>query len=156
MTSTKKQPDLQVCERCGRGGFYVGQSQCAFCGESLPQPEGEPVGVWSLPEMRYQTLYVWLVFLAAMDILMTLIVLFGWMGYEANPLAAAVIHQMGFGATIAFKFATILLVIVICEWVGRKRNELGRGLALSAVLVHAMVVGYSFALLLRAGPAPTE
>jgi hypothetical protein len=103
--------------------------------------------------MRYQNAYVWLVFVSVLDVFLTMLVLYVWEGHEVNPIAAAVIMHMGFDWTIVFKLALILLVIVICEVVGRRRDELGRALSTMAVVISAFPVAYTFALLFRHGPA---
>ena len=102
--------------------------------------------------MRYQNAYVWLVFVSALDVFLTMLVLYWWTGREVNPIAAAIISHMGFGWTIVFKFALIVLVIVICEIVGRYNDRTGRRLAIAAVVISAVPVAYSFALLFKAEP----
>ncbi len=103
----------------------------------------------SLPQMRYQNSYVWLVLVSALDVMLTLVVLVGLDGYEVNPVAAAVIHHKGFAWAIVFKFAIVVLVILICEAVGRLEDRTGRTLAKAAVFISALPVAYTFALLFR-------
>jgi len=102
--------------------------------------------------MRYQNAYVWLVFVSALDLFLTMLVLFWWTGREVNPIADAIIRHMGFGWTIVFKFALIVLVIVICEVVGRRNDRTGRMLAMVAIMISAFPVAYTFALLFKAPP----
>jgi len=102
--------------------------------------------------MRYQNPYVWLVFISALDVYLTALVLYWWTGHEMNPIAAAIIEHMGFAWTIVFKFAIITLVIVICEIVGRGNDRTGRRLAYAAVVIAAIPVAYSFALLFKSEP----
>ena len=73
--------------------------------------------------MRYENAYLWLVFVSALDVLLTSLVLYVWEGHEVNPIAEAIIGRMGFNWTVAFKFAMCLLVIIICEVVGRHRDR---------------------------------
>lgn len=103
--------------------------------------------------MRYQNAYVWLVFVSALDVFLTMLVLYVWKGHEVNPMAKAIIAHMGFQWTIAFKFGLIVFVIVICEVVGRKSDRAGRQLSIVAVVISAIPVAYTFALLFRAEPA---
>ena len=108
----------------------------------------------SLPEMRYQNAYVWLVLASVLDVLLTYLVLYVWRGNEANPVASAIIGQMGFAWTVVFKLAICLLVVVICEVVGRLRDRAGRRLAIAAVIINAFPVAYTFALIRTSGPTP--
>ena len=108
----------------------------------------------SLPPMRYENSYVWLVLVSALDLMLTMLVLFVWKGQEVNPVAAAVIRHMGFLGAIGLKFGIVILVILICELIGRRSDRDGRSLATGAILISAVPVVYTFALLLRAGPPP--
>jgi len=115
----------------------------------LVEESQSPETMAALPEMRYQNAYVWLILVSALDIILTLLVVLIWPGgYEVNPIAAAVIHVMGFGWAIVFKFATIVLVIVLCEVIGRRSDKMGRGLSIAAVALNACAVLYTFILML--------
>ena len=50
--------------------------------------------------MRYQNRYVWLLLVSALDLILTMLVLYMWDGYEVNPVAAAVIKHVGFVGAI--------------------------------------------------------
>ena len=108
----------------------------------------------SIPHMRYQNVYVWLVLVSVLDALLTYLVLYVWEGHEVNPVAEAIIGQMGFGWTVVFKLTICVLVIVICEVVGRLSDRAGHRLALAAVIISVLPVLYTFALLRTAGPTP--
>ena len=134
--------------------YLPGDGLCGECGAELAmsqQAHARPHFL-SLPPMRYQNAYVWLVFVSALDVFLTMLVLFWWTGREVNPIAGAIIDHMGFAWTIVFKFALIILVIVICEVVGRRNDRTGRSLAIAAVMISAIPVVYSFALLFKAAP----
>ena len=103
--------------------------------------------------MRYQNAYLWLVLVSALDVFLTSLVLYVWEGYEVNPIAGAIVERMGFGWTVAFKFALCVLVIIICEVVGRRRDRAGRRLVFAAVAISAIPVVFTFVLLLMAEPA---
>ena len=93
----------------------------------------------------YPNTYIWLVFLASLDIMMTWIILhpaFG--GYEVNKLANWVIRAGGLKATILYKFALIVVVISICELVGRRRRRTGRRLAVFCVALQCIPVLAAF------------
>jgi len=78
--------------------------------------------------MLYPDAYVWLVFLSALDVMLTWITL-AWGGMETNALARPIIAHLGLVGIVIFKFALIVLVIVICESVGRRSNRAGRRFA---------------------------
>src|SRR5262245_29291971 len=93
----------------------------------------------------YPNTYVWLVFLASLDVMMTWIILspaFG--GYEVNKLANWVIRAGGLKATIVYKFGLIVLVVVICELIGRRRPKTGARLAAWCVAIQCVPVLVAF------------
>ena len=104
--------------------------------------------------MRYQNAYVWLVLVSALDVILTALVLYVWQGDEVNPVAETIIRQKGFGWIVAFKLGMCVLVVVICEVVGRRDDRLGRQLAIVAVVINAFPVAFTFVLLRQAGPIP--
>lgn len=111
------------------------------------EPELIPMR-FGLPHMRYPTAYVWLVFVSSLDVILTFVILaFG--GHEVNPIAALVIETWGVPGAIGFKFALTLIVIMCCEVVGRRKDHVGRNLAILAVGISAFPVVWSFSLLIR-------
>ena len=76
----------------------------------------------------YPKIYPVYVIGAMLDIVCTWIVLLLG-GMELNGLAAAVIRHGGLGGMIAFKVSTMVVVLVICEFVGRRAPRAGMGLA---------------------------
>lgn len=61
--------------------------------------------------------YAWLVVIAIFDAMCTSIILHPG-GYEANPLAAAVIHRGGILGMVIYRVAIVvtILILVLCEW----------------------------------------
>lgn len=113
-----------------------------------PAPAGPPAlpRFRSLPALRFPVLYGAFVLVSSMDIILTWLVLqLG--GREVNPLAAAVIAHWGLGGAIAFKFSLMLMVIVLCEVIGRNRDATARRLAWWSVGVSAAAPAYTLALL---------
>ena len=108
-------------------------------------PPSDP-GRLSLPEMRYPDEYVWFLLFSSMDIMLTWVIL-SHGGREVNPIAAFVIDTWGLPGAIAFKFCQMLMVVLICEYIGRKRDRTARTLAQLAVVISAMPVFYSIFLL---------
>lgn len=89
--------------------------------------------------MRYQSTYLWLVFLSALDIMFTWIVLFRG-GREINIFADAIIRRFGLSGLVAFKFSIIVGVILVCEAVGRRTDNAGWRLAQWSVAISAIPV----------------
>ena len=111
------------------------------------------IGWLGAPPMRYPNAYLWFLFFAAMDVMLTWKILTKE-GTEVNPVANLVIDHWGskgehwaLWSMVGFKFCLMLFVIVVCEAVGRKRDRLGRWLAWIAVGVSALPVVYSLGLL---------
>ncbi len=110
----------------------------------------------SLPQMRYQNAYVWILFFSSMDVMLTLLIL--WLGeeetVEINPVARFVIdgwggvHGLGMAGASGLKFALVVLAIVICEIVGRSSDRKGRRLAWVLAFIAAVPVVWSLGLLL--------
>ncbi|MEZ6244096.1 MAG: DUF5658 family protein [Phycisphaerales bacterium] len=110
-----------------------------------PRPES----VGDAPPARrgvlYPEHYLWYVLVSALDLIVTHTVL-SYLGFEeANTIADRVIDAAGFGGLIAFKFATVLFVVLICEIVGARRPRVGRLLATAAIAIS--VVPIAIALL---------
>jgi hypothetical protein len=96
-------------------------------------------------EMLYPNEYVWLVFVSALDIMFTWVVLHHG-GYEANALAARALENFGLPGLVLYKFAFVVLVIVICEVVGRRKVGTGRKLALVAIGITCVPVAIAVVL----------
>lgn len=95
--------------------------------------------------------YSWFVFLSAMDLFFTLLILHPAFGAEeVNVLARWVIQHGGLRGIIAYKFGLVGLIVLICEIVGRRREGLGRKLAEWCVAVTTIPVTLSFIQLLVA------
>jgi len=98
--------------------------------------------------MRYPNEYVWFLLFSSMDVMLTWMILVRHGGTEVNPVADLVIDQWGLPGAIAFKFSLMLLVMVVCDVIGRKLDRAGRNLAQAAVVISALPVIYSLVLLL--------
>jgi hypothetical protein len=114
----------------------------------MTQRTVEPRQGWmSLPAMRFPNEYVWLIFFSSLDIMLTWTILARG-GREVNPVARLVIDAWGLAGAILFKFALMMLVIIVCEVVARQRPPTATRLARLAVVISAVPVVYSLALLL--------
>ena len=96
--------------------------------------------------MLYPNAYVWLVFVSVLDIMLTWAIL-RRNGSEVNPVAQLVLEAWGLWGAIGFKFALMLFVIIVCEYVGRQRPRVGVLLVRVAVTVSALPPAYSLLLL---------
>ena len=113
--------------------------------DSSREPE-PPVGLTQMPHMRYPNEYVWFVFFSSLDIMLTWAILHRG-GSEVNPVAALVIDMWGLPGAIAFKFSLTLMVVLVCEVVGRERDRVGRRLSRLAIAISCLPVIYSLGLL---------
>lgn len=96
--------------------------------------------------MLYPRSYKWFVFISALDVIFTwFILLIG--GREVNLVADAVIANAGLQGILIYKFCLVLLVVIICEIVGRRRRWVGRNLARAANVITAIPVVLSIAQL---------
>ncbi len=96
--------------------------------------------------VRYPNLYTWLVFVSALDAMLTYLVLhFG--GREANHLAASVLETWGFRGMVVYKFALITLVIVLCEVIGRRDDTWARVLGIFGIALTCVPLGVAISIL---------
>jgi hypothetical protein len=97
--------------------------------------------------VRYPNEYVWFVFVSALDLMLTWIVLhFG--GREANGIANTILQRFGLVGFVVFKFGLVILVISLCEVIGRHNDRAARRIASFAVVVTCLPVILSLVLLL--------
>jgi hypothetical protein len=111
----------------------------------------------------YPNHYVWFVLFSALDIMLTHRILgaekfsgvmdevFGpagpFNGREMNSLADWIIHRFGLWGAIGFKFASVIFVVLVCEYVGRRVPKSGRRLANVVVALSIVPVAWELALL---------
>ncbi len=88
----------------------------------------------------YPNQYVWYVLVSSLDLVMTNTVMNYFGAKEVNTIADAAIRAFGFWGLIGLKFATVALVVGICEFVGSKRPALGKKIAEWAVAISTVPV----------------
>jgi hypothetical protein len=98
--------------------------------------------------LRYQNHYAWFVFVSAMDIMLTWVILF-FGGREANHVADFIIARFGLPGLVLFKFAIVVFVVMLCEVVGRRRPGAGKTLAEWAIAITCIPVAAALYQLLR-------
>ena len=95
----------------------------------------------------YPNRYVWFVFLSALDALLTYVIL--WIGGgEANAIARWVLEEFDFVGMVVFKFAIVVFVILLCEYIGRRSESKGRKLAEWSIALTCIPVVIAFTLLM--------
>jgi hypothetical protein len=107
-------------------------------------PAAAPADSESRPHLHrhvlYPNHYTWYVLVSSLDLIMTNTVMHHFGAREVNTIADMAIRHFGFWGLIALKFATVVLVVFICEHVGRKRPLLGKKIASWAVAISAVPV----------------
>lgn len=98
---------------------------------------------------RYPQEYLWFVFISALDLMMTWVVLY-FGGAEVNALADYILQRWALLGMVVFKFVLVIVVICICEVVGHYRGRAGRLLARFAVIITLLPVVIAFTHLLAA------
>ncbi len=116
---------------------------CPACSAALPR---DVLSFARSPEMRFQNAYVWFIFFSSLDIMLTWKIL-EIDGVEVNPVAALVIDAWGMQGAVAFKFALVMWVIVMCELLARLRMSTGKAIAIAAICLSALPVVWSLVLL---------
>ncbi len=86
-------------------------------------------------------LYSWYILAATLDVVLTHTILHHFGGSEVNRLADALIQRHGVAGMIGLKYSSIVLVVIICEYVGRRDTHLGQRLAMVAIAMSALPVG---------------
>jgi uncharacterized membrane protein len=89
----------------------------------------------------YPEHYLWYILASCLDILVTYVIVYRLGGAEVNLIANNLLALFGHWGLIGLKFATVILVVGVCEIVGRLRPTLGRGIAIAAIVISAMPVG---------------
>ena len=88
----------------------------------------------------YPTQYAWYVLASSLDLIMTNTVMNYFGAREVNTIADKAIQLFGFWGLIGLKFATVVVVVGICEFVGMRRPSTGKKVAEWAVAISAVPV----------------
>lgn len=98
---------------------------------TIPIPE--PVASTGKVHVLYPDRYVWYVFVSALDIILTVTVLVHLGMREANTFAQWSIDRFGTWGLIGLKFLSVIVVVMICEFIGRRDVRRGGRLAYIAI-----------------------
>jgi len=124
-------------------------------GRNFEMIDGEtidtPARSTSSYHVLYPGIYVWYVFISALDVMFTWVVLH-FDGEEVNQVANAVLMKWDLPGIVVFKFVLVTLVICICEFVGRQRPKLGQYLGEWAVGITCIPVLLAALQLIAASP----
>ena len=124
----------------------VNLARSVTCDQERQVP-AEPLSPRS--QVLYPTVYAWFVFFSAMDVICTWCVL-SLGGSELNWIAAQVIDRWALNGMLVYKFLLVMLVVVNCEAIGRRRPLAGRRLSRVAVGITAFPVVAAIAQMLLA------
>ncbi|MFO0833236.1 MAG: DUF5658 family protein [Phycisphaerales bacterium] len=89
----------------------------------------------------YPDHYAWYVLASSLDVMVTYFIIWRLNGREVNSVANHLVQMFGHWGLIMLKFSSIVLVVAICEWVGRQHFIRGRRLAIAAIAISALPVG---------------
>lgn len=101
-----------------------------------------------IPALRFVAVDLVLVLVSAADVLFTWAILSRG-GEEVNPIARLVLDSWQLGGLVVYKYALIVLAIVLCETVGARREMLGRSVLHIGVALTLVPVVWSTWLLLH-------
>lgn len=113
------------------------------------EPPARPKALALLQAARYPQAYVWFIFVSALDLMLTWVVLY-FGGREVNLLADFILERWTLTGMVIYKFVLVVFVIFICEIVGHYRAKAGRNLARFAVAITLLPVIVAFIHLLAA------
>ena len=103
----------------------------------------------------YPNLYLWLIFVSALDVILTRVILF-FGGTEVNPIADWILAEFGRMGMSIFKFVIVAVVIICCEIIGRRSWKTARRLATASIFISFFPVIWSsiiiFSLILDPPP----
>lgn len=109
---------------------------------STTSPAPTAASVWRRAVL-YPDRYAWYVFASALDIIVTVTVLTHLGFREANSFAQKSIDYFGTWGLIGLKFLSVIVVLCICEYVGRRREHAGRTLATLAIALSLFPVAFA-------------
>ena len=99
------------------------------------------------PPLLLPRRYCWIVIGGTLDIVLTMFIL-SLGGHEANPLAEAMLLTHGPTGMITYKYLLVLLAIIGCEFVARRKLNIARVLSTILILIHFAPVVWSCGLLI--------
>jgi hypothetical protein len=108
---------------------------------STPEQPRSTASPWWVP-VRHPNLYLWLIFVSALDVILTRVILF-FGGTEVNPVADFILQHWGRLGMSIFKFTIVGFVIIACEFIARRKPATSRRLAIASIIISMMPVLWS-------------
>ncbi|MSR18790.1 MAG: hypothetical protein EXS00_06450 [Phycisphaerales bacterium] len=105
-------------------------------------------GFLEIPHYKFMVIDLLLVLFSAADILFTWAVL-NKGGEEVNPLARLVLDSWQLTGLVVYKYTLIVLVILLCERVGRCSEVMARSVLLLGIVLTCVPVVWSTWLLMH-------
>lgn len=119
-------------------------------GPPAPEPKTSWYRAYAVENSRLQGWIVVLILVSMADLVMTYFLLsLDANFYESNPIANWFFTKWNIAGMTFFKFAVVAFVIVIAEFVERRRPGYGKFVLLFGIVVTAYVVYYSYNLYLH-------
>lgn len=108
---------------------------------ALPASEAAvaPVAGFFNRAILYEDLLKWFLLLSCLDILFTWVVLHMG-GSEVNWIARLFLEHGDLYGLVAFKFTMVVLIILLCDFVGRRNDARGKFIAKAAVVITSFPV----------------
>lgn len=100
--------------------------------------------------VMYPGRYAWYVLASTLDITVTVLLLTHLGFREANSFAQKSIDYFGTWGLIGLKFMSVIIVVAICEYVGRQKESLGRLVATIAIFASLFPVLFAVAQIVYA------
>ncbi len=94
---------------------------------------------WGMPVL-YPNHYAWYVLVSFLDVMLTVKLLLHLGAREVNTIAQFSIELFGTWGLIGLKTLSMVVVVLICEFVGRRQQPLGRKIAVMAIAVSLIPV----------------
>jgi len=114
--------------------------------QSSDQPQSGDSFAWT-KAVLYPNLYLWLIFVSALDVVLTRVILF-FGGTEVNPIADWILADYGRMGMSVFKFIIVAFVVICCEIIGRQKWKVGRNLARASIVISMTPVVWSSTIIL--------
>lgn len=93
----------------------------------------------------YPDMYAWYLLASALDVMVTVTVLVHLGAREVNTFAQWTLERLDVWGLIGLKFLSVIVVVLICEYVGRRRPGLGRSVAFIAIIASLAPVAAALA-----------
>jgi uncharacterized membrane protein len=90
--------------------------------------------------VKYPDLYCWYILASTLDIVTTYVIIEHYEGSEANHIANGIFQRFGWAGMVALKYATVVIVVLVCEAIALRNIRAGRRMAIVAVCIGALPV----------------